>query len=127
MLAKDGNGSQDLERRCVSATGHHHIRLGVFVIAGPLPYTDSFSAMHYRLFHGEPLRQCMFACDYHVDVVSAAETVIEDREQAVGIGGQVDAHNIRLLIYNMVEEAGVLVREAVVILLPDVGSEQIVQ
>src|SRR5664280_2840364 len=51
MLAKDRNGSQYLQRRRVSATGHDHIRLGALVVAGPLPDTDSFRAMYDRLFH----------------------------------------------------------------------------
>ena len=57
----------------------------------------------------------------------AAEAVIEDREQAVGIGRQIDADDIGLLVDHVIEEAGVLVREAIVVLLPDVGGEQVVQ
>jgi hypothetical protein len=47
--------------------------------------------------------------------------------QTVRIGLQVKAHNIGLFINDVVEEAEILVRKAVVILLPDVGGEQIVQ
>ncbi len=57
----------------------------------------------------------------------AAQAVIEDRQQAVGVGRQVNAYDIGFLVDDVVEEAGILVREAVVILLPDVGGEQIVQ
>jgi phage tail protein X len=57
----------------------------------------------------------------------AAQAVIEDRQQAIGVGRKVNAHDIGLLVDDVVEEAGILVREAVVILLPDVGGEQIVQ
>ena len=42
-------------------------------------------------------------------------------------GGRYDAHDVGLLVDDVVEEAGILVREAVVILLPDMGGEQIVQ
>ena len=83
--------------------------------------------MHDRRVHGQPLGQGVFARDHHVDVVPAAQAVIEDREQAVGVGRKVDAHDVGLLVDDVVEEAGILVREAVVILLPDVGGEQIVE
>jgi hypothetical protein len=50
--------------------------------------------------------------------------VIEDRKQTIGVGRQVDAHDIGLLVDHMVEETGVLVCEPVVILLPDVGASR---
>ena len=71
--------------------------------------------------------QCVFSRHHHVHIVPAAQAVIKDRQQAVGVGRQVDAHDIGLLVDDVVEEAGILVREAVVILLPDVGGEQIVE
>ena len=127
MLAKDGNGGQNLQRGRVSAAGHHHVRLAVLVVAGPLPDADSFRAMHHRGVHGQPLRQGVFAGHHHVDVMPAAQAVIEDRQQTIGVGRQINAHDIGLLVDHVVEETGILVREAVVILLPDVGGEQIVQ
>ena len=57
----------------------------------------------------------------------AAQAMIHDREQAVGVGRKVDAHHLRLLVDDVVDEAGVLVREAVVVLPPDVGGQQVVQ
>ena len=83
--------------------------------------------MHHRGVHGQPLREGVFARHHHVDVMPAAQAVIEDRQQAIGVGRQVNAHDIGLLVDHVVEETGILVREAVVILLPDVGGEQIVQ
>ena len=127
MLTQDRHGSQDLQRGRVAAAGHHHVRFAALIVAGPLPDADSFGAMHNRLFHGQPLRQCMFAGHDHVHIVPAAQTVIENRQQAVGIGRQVDPHDIGLLVDDVVKEAWILVREAVVILLPDMGGEQIIQ
>ena len=83
--------------------------------------------MHDGGVHGQPLRQGVLARHHDVDVVPAAQAVIEDRQQAVGVGRQVHAHDIGLLVDDVVEKAGILMREAVVILLPDVGGEQIVQ
>ena len=127
MLAQDRNGGQDLQRGRVSAAGHHHVRLAALIVAGPLPDADAFRAMDDGRIHRQPLRQGMLAGDHDVDVIAAAQAVIEDRQQAIGIGRQIDAHDIRLLVDHVVEEAGILVREAVVILLPDVGGQQIVQ
>ena len=53
--------------------------------------------------------------------------MIEDGQQTVRIGRQIDAHDLGLLVDDVIEEAGILVREAVVILLPNVGGEQIIQ
>ena len=53
--------------------------------------------------------------------------MIKDDKKAVGVGRKVDAHDIRLLVDDVVEEAWVLVGESVMVLLPDVGGEQIVQ
>ena len=83
--------------------------------------------MHHRVVHGQPLREGVLACNHYVDVMPAAQAVIEDRQQTIGVGRQINAHDIGLLIDDVVEEAGILVREAVVILLPDVRGEQIVQ
>ena len=127
MLAQNGNGGQNLQRGRVAAAGHHHVRLGVLVVAGPLPDANSFRAMHDCGVHGQPLREGVFAGHHHVDVMPAAQAVIKDRQQTIGIGREVDAHDIGLLVDDVVEETGILVREAVVILLPDVGGEQIVQ
>ena len=69
----------------------------------------------------------VLAGDDHVDVVAAAQAVVGDRQQAVGVRRQVDPHDVGLLVDDVVEEAGVLVGEAVVVLLPDVRGEQVVQ
>jgi len=53
--------------------------------------------------------------------------VIHDGQQAVGVGRQIDARDARFLVDDVVDEAGILVRKTVVILLPDVGSQQVVQ
>ena len=52
---------------------------------------------------------------------------VADREQRVGVRREVDPDHLRLLVHNVVDEAGILVREAVVILPPDVGAEQVVE
>ena len=69
----------------------------------------------------------MLARNNDIDVIPATQAVIKDRQQTVGVGRKVNAHDIGLLIDDVVEKARILMREAIVILLPDVGSKQIVQ
>ena len=127
MLAKDGHGREDLERRRVPATGHDHVRLGILIVAGPWPDPDAFRAVHHRRVHGQPLGQRVLSCHHDVDIVPAAQAVIDDGQQAVGVGRQVHAYDVGLLVDDVVEKTGVLMREAVVVLLPDMRGEQIVQ
>src|ERR1700691_2329359 len=127
MMPKDGDGCKNFQRRSVTAAGHYHIRLGILVVASPLPDANSFRAMNNSGVHGQPLRQGMLSCNHDVDVIPTTQAVIENRQQAVGVGWKIHAHDIGLLVDDMVEKSGILVREAVVILLPDMGGEQIVQ
>ena len=62
-----------------------------------------------------------------VDVVAAAQGVIGHGQQGVGVRRQVDPYDLGALVEDVVDEAGVLVREAVVVLPPDVRGEQVVQ
>ena len=68
-----------------------------------------------------------FAGDDQIDVVAAAQTVIRHRQQAVCVGRQIDAHDIGLLVGDMIDEAGILMGKAVVILPPDMRRQQIIQ
>ena len=86
MLAQNGNSGQNLERGRVPATGHHHVRLRILVVASPLPDANSFRAMHNCFIHRQPLRKRVFACNDHIDVMPAAQTMIKDRQKTVRIG-----------------------------------------
>jgi len=69
----------------------------------------------------------MFARDYKIDVMAAAQTVVHYRQQAVGIGRKVYPYDLGLLVYYVVDETGILVCEAVVVLAPDMRGQQVVQ
>ena len=75
-----------------------------------------------RLVHRQPLRSRLLAGDDDVDVVAAAQAVIGHRQQRVGVRRQIDADDLRFLVHDVIDEAGVLVAESVVILPPDVGA-----
>ena len=79
------------------------------------------------LVHVQPLRRGLFAGHDHVDVVAAAQAMIGHRKQRVGVGRQIDADDLRLFVDDVVDEARVLVAEAVVVLPPDVRRQQVVE
>ena len=97
------------------------------VVARPLPDANALGAVDDGLLHGEPLRQRVLASHDDVDVVPSAQAMVEHRQQAIGVRRQIDPNDIRLLVDHVIEEAGVLMGEAVVVLLPDVRGEQVVQ
>ena len=80
-----------------------------------------------RLVHGQPLRRRLLAGDDDVDVVAAAQAMVGHRQQAIGVRRQIDPDDFRLLVDDVVDEAGVLVAKAVVVLPPDVARQQIVE
>ena len=79
------------------------------------------------LLHGQPLRQRVLARDDHVDVVPAAQAVVEHRQEAVGVRRKINSYDVRLLVDHMIEEAGVLMGEAIMVLLPDMRRQEVVQ
>ena len=62
-----------------------------------------------------------------VDIVLAAQAMVHGGQQAVGIRRQIDADDIRLFVCDVVHEPRILVREAVVVLLPDGGAHDQVE
>ena len=77
--------------------------------------------------HVEILQCGLFSRHDDVYVVTAAQAMVGDGEQAVCVGRQINAHHIGLLIHHMIYEAGVLMAEAIVILPPDVGGQKIIE
>ena len=126
--AQQIDGGQRLQRRHVAAAGHHHVGLAALVVARPLPDADAGGAV---LDRPPPcVSHCGAGClpaTIDVDVVAAAQAVVGDREQAVRVGRQVDADDLGLLVDDVIDEARILVREAVVVLPPDVRAEQVVE
>ena len=97
-LAQDRGGGQRLHRRDVAAAGQHHVRLGAGVGAGPRPDAHPLGAVHDRFVDRGELQVLLLVGDDHVDVVLAAQAVIGDRQERVGVGRQVDADHRRPLV-----------------------------
>ncbi len=127
MLTEQIHGGESFERWNISGAGHHHVGLRPLIIRSPLPNTDSARAMLDGGIHIEKLQCRLLSGDDYVDIVSAAQAVIGHGEQRVCIRWQIDADDVSFLVHNVVDEAGILVGEAVVVLAPDVGGKQIVQ
>ena len=125
--AQQIHGGQRFERRDIAATGHHHVGLGALVVAGPIPDAESGGAVLDGSVHIQILQRGLLARHDHVDVVAAAQAMVGHREQAVGVGRQIHAHHVGLLVDHVIDEAGILMAEAVVILPPDVRGEQVIE
>ena len=127
VLSQQVDGSKRFQRRNIAATGHHDIGFATLVIARPVPDPKSGLAVLDRLFHRQPLGGWLLPSDDKVDVIPATQTVIGVRQQTVGVGRQVDPHDFRLLVDDMIDETGILMAEAIVILPPDMARKKIVQ
>ena len=75
----------------------------------------------------QPLELRLFAARHHIDVVTAAQTMIEDIDQAVGIRRVIDPDNVRPALQYVVDESGGLVAETVVVISPGMAADQNVQ
>ena len=130
IVAQQHYRCQRLQRGHVAGTRHHHIgRLvagGVFG-TGPVPHAGAGRAVAHGSVHVQPLPRRLLASHDDIDIVAAAQAMVGHRQQAVGVGRQVDAHHIGRLVGHMVHKARVLVRQAVVVLPPDMRGEQNVQ
>ena len=120
LTAQDADGGERFERGRIAAAGHDDIRLLPLVVRGPAPDADALRAVLDRLLHRQPLGARVLARHNDVHIVAALDAVVKAGEQAVGIRRQIHAHDIGLLVGHMVQEAGVLMRKAVVVLLPDI-------
>ena len=126
LVAQEDDGGESFERGHVAGAGHDDFGIAV-VVRGPLPDAEAGGAVRDGFVDVEPLRRGLLAGDDEVDVVAAAQAVVGDGEQAVGVRRQVDADDVGLLVDDMVDEAGILMGEAVVVLPPDVRGEQVVE
>ena len=127
VLAQERRCGERLERRDLARAAEHDVGLTRFVRARPVPDPDPARAVADRVVHRQVVEGRLLAGDDDVDVVATAETVVGDGEQRVRVRRQVDADELGLLVDHVVDEAGILVREAVVVLTPHVRREEVVE
>src|ERR1700756_424490 len=118
FFAEEGSRSEGLLSRNVPGGSHHHVRFTCLIIAGPIPDADAFGAMDDGLVHTQILQMLLLVADDYVHVVLAAEAMIGNRQQAVDIGGKVNACDISALVDDHIQKSGILMSETVVILAP---------
>jgi len=110
VLTEDVGGGEDFQGGDVTRAAEHHVRLGaVGVGAGPFPDPGAAGAVEHGGVHVQPVRGRLLAGDDHVDVVAAAQAMVGDRQEGVGVRRQVDPDHFRLLVHHVVDEARVLV------------------
>jgi len=126
-LGQDGNGSERLQCGHVATAGHHYIGRNGLIVAGPLPDADALGAVLDGGVLRQPLRRRVFAGDHDIDVVATTQAVIHYRQQAVGVRRKINPHDLGLLVHDVVDKTGILMCEAIVILAPDMRSQQVVQ
>jgi hypothetical protein len=127
MVPQQLDCGQGFQRGHVAAARHDNIQFAAPVVARPRPDPDSSGAVLDGGVHVEPLWVGLFAGDDDIHVAAAPQAVVRHREQRVRIWGQIDADDFSLLVYDVIDEAWVLMGEAVVILPPDMGRKQVVQ
>src|SRR5579864_358080 len=105
-------------RRDVAGSSEDNIRFVTFIIAGPIPDTDTFCAVGNSGIDVQVLKMLLLVRDNDVDIVFRSQTMIGYGEQTVGIRRKIDARNGGAFVEYYIQEARILVREAVVILTP---------
>src|SRR5215216_7165823 len=120
VLAQHRNSRKRFERWYVSRAGHYHVRPCTAIVAGPLPHPNALAAMLDGCIHVKILQRGLLSGDNHIDVIAAAQAVDHDRQQRVGVRRKIDSDDFSLLIYYVIDEAWVLMTEAIVILPPNV-------
>ena len=111
VFAQQHHRRQRLQRGHVASASHHNVGLlvaGRIFVAGPGPHTGAGRAVAHGSVHVQPLPRRLLAGHDDVDIVAAAQAMVGHRQQAVGIGRQIDTHHIRRLVSHMVYETWVL-------------------
>ena len=93
VLAQQSDRRQGFQGRHITGAGHHHVRV-LIIPACPVPTTDARQAMSDGCINIQPLPLRLFAGDDDVDVVATFQAVVRHRQQAIGIGRQVDPHHV---------------------------------
>src|SRR5690349_9304434 len=126
VVAEQVGGGEHLQRRYVAGGRQYHVGLAV-VVAGPVPDAQSPRAVQCGVVHVQPGGRGLLAGDDDVDVVAAAQAVVGHGQQGVRVRWQVHPDHLGLLVHHVVDEAGILVGEAVVVLPPHVRGQQVVE
>jgi len=112
LVHQEVRRGQGFERWNVTGAREHHFRIAAVIVTCPGPDAHSRGAVRRRDVDIQVLRRWMLAGHDHVDVVPAAQTMVRDGEQAVGIGRKVDADGRGFLVRDVIEETRILMTES---------------
>ena len=124
LLLENGNGGERLHGGDIAGASQHHIGILAIVGGSPIPNANALGAMGYGLVHAEILQMGLFVRDDYIDVIAGAQAVVGDAEETICVRRQVNADYTGAFVGDHVEEAGILMRETVVILTPDQRSDE---
>src|SRR6185312_7615118 len=91
VAAQQPGGGERLLRRDVPGAAENDVGVLAVVAARPLPTRGAGGGVAPRLFVGQVLQLRLLVLDDQVYVVAAAQAVVGNGEQAVGVGREVDA------------------------------------
>jgi hypothetical protein len=122
--AQQLNGGQRLLRRHVAGRGDDEVRLlSRWHVRGPVPDAGAGGAELVGLLHREVLKVRLLVEDDEVDVILAAQAVVQDGQPRVGVWREPDANHPRGEREQRVDESRPLVGEPVVV-VPPAGARQ---
>ena len=127
VLSQQPGGGHGFKRRHVSGAGQHDVRLAAVIVAGEFPDGGALRAMRNGVVHIEPLQGELLAAGDDVHVVAAAQAMIDHAEQAIGVRRIVDADHLAPSLQRVIDEAGRLMAEAIVVVAPDVAGDENIQ
>ena len=93
VMAQPPGRSHGFHGHDITCTCQHHIGLNAIRIACPLPDGETTRTMFNGLLHGQELQVELFINHNEVHIVAAAQTMIGNGEQTVGIGREIDARD----------------------------------
>lgn len=75
---EQGSGGERLVGWDISARSHNNIWFLALVVGGPVPDSETLSAVRDSFFHAEELEVVLLICDDDVDIVGAAQAMVCD-------------------------------------------------
>src|SRR5208337_3505694 len=102
----------------VARCSKHNIRLLTLIVTGPIPDSNAFGAVANSSINVQVLQMALFVRDNYVDVVFRAQAVIGYRQQTIRVRWKIDPGHSGALVEYYIQEARILVCEAVMILTP---------
>jgi len=80
----------------IAGAGQHNIRLAAFIVCCELPCGCAARAMLERLVHVQPLKLRLLAASDDIHIVAAAQAMVKDAQEAIGIRWIVHADHFTL-------------------------------